>query len=434
MILFFSGLFSTDRILLHLKTDKKTLIFSHNADKLKKDNWIHYSLDQRYGKHSILPTIRRIENKFLAYIDYSYFRKKSKLNILKKSFQLNSLDDLKKIKFKILLTLSDHFFSFFYRNFYNKSQSELLKIHFKEAKKIVLLWPYDMSNINIAAYAHSKGIKTAAFITGFDNISTKSRIPLVYDEIYVWSDSMKVEFLSWYPAFKPDKVMVVGAPQFDLLLSEEYIIPRDQFLKNLNLDVNKQTLLFAAGSPNLLDEVETFLQLFYKNIFKGFNVILRLHPGFRYNEAIIKELNSLKNVTIQAYNLNTNDLAFQGYEEISEWVNTFNHIDLLINTSSTVCLDASVVSKPVFNLDFEIEKDGQLRLDRILEINNNWFHIKKMLKHKNIVRIANPDDLKLKLAMYVGKQNESQGILEDFLNSTQGISMNLFKSKVFEEK
>ena len=62
--------------------------------------------------------------------------------------------------------------------------------------------------------ARALGIPTATFIFSWDNITTKGRIAAPFDHFLVWSDQMRSEMLRFYPDVKPERIHVVGTPQF----------------------------------------------------------------------------------------------------------------------------------------------------------------------------------------------------------------------------
>jgi CDP-glycerol glycerophosphotransferase (TagB/SpsB family) len=423
-VLFISGLYSTDRILLNIYNkkllDKKyTQIWSQCKEDFISNIEIpikFFSLDIKYSKYSIVSKVRKWHNKQFDFWHYSYFRR---VNL-----------SPKRPIFKIGSVLADNIAVFFYKYFtYTKYFKNIFDTF--NPDNVVLMWPYDMSNVNVAGYSKIRKKKTIAFVTGFDNISTKSRFPIFYDRVLVWSSSMKQEFLNWYPTYKTEQVKVVGAPQYDIFFNENFKGTKTEFLTKHIIDAEKKIILYAVGSPNLLNEVETFIGLYKLNIFRGKHVILRLHPGFRYEHEQIAYLQSLNNVSVQVYNLVKDKKSFQDYNVLKEWVSTFYYCDILINTSSTVILDAAIFNKPIINLDFEISSTGEICNKKLLEINENWFHIKKILKHACVVRVDGVEDLILALTK-IGKYNNCDSLISDFFDDTLGKSAELFTKECFD--
>jgi len=426
-ILFVSGLFSTDRIIQYfaknnLLDEFQVEVWSQNTESLQQIIDIpvkYFSLDIRYGRRSVPRRVRKWQNRQFDHKHYSYFRKVT--------------SDAQKPAIQFPPKFADSIASWAYKQFgYSKNFASQFDAF--NPDEVVLMWPYDMSNVNVAAYAKKKGKKTTAFITGFDNISTKSRIPDLYDQFLAWSTTMKQELLDWYPKLTSKQIKVVGAPQFDILVDERFHISKEEFCEKYELNPEKKTLLFCVGSPNLLDEVETFLQLYRQGVFQGFQVILRLHPGFRYNDTVIETVRQIPEVRLQGNNNDKQKHAFQGIDQLHEWAATFKHTDALINTSSTVCLDAAIFHKPIFNLNFELGANGVKTEDSLIhEWNQNWFHLHKMLKHTCIVKVDEVQQLQDALHNW-SSPNDCSALLYDFFDDTLGKSSQNFVNALKDEK
>jgi hypothetical protein len=432
-VIFISGLFSTDRILLGLekKCRNRMVVYSQNAS--ESNNFKFFNLDNRYRRRSPLPYLRKLENYAFSFWDYSYYRKKK---ILKNTNILFSLEELERNNISIIIKYISKITTVFYKLFTDNSEVENTGLRFDHTiEKVVLMWPYDISNINVAVQAKKNKLTTVAYITGFDNISTKSRIPSVFDKVLVWSESMKREFLAWYPDYDPEQIVVTGAPQFDYFFKAEFHIEKYIFYKDIDWDLSKKICLFAVGSPNLLDELTTFYQLLKSGVFEDWNIVLRLHPGFKYQSNLLNNIRLYKNVWIQDNFKLGNSKAYQDEHGISEWISTFKNVDLIINTSSTVCLDGIICGKLVINLDFELDENGKEKYDLVKEINNSWFHVTKLLKHKAIIRVNDSTTLatllksKLELLLNTKAQNE---LLNDFFDNTLGQSFEIFANEIFE--
>jgi CDP-glycerol glycerophosphotransferase (TagB/SpsB family) len=65
----------------------------------------------------------------------------------------------------------------------------------------------------------------------------------------------------------------------------------------------------------------------------------------------------------------------QDEQQVSEWVNTFRHADVVINLSSTVTVDAAIFDRPVINLDYDPEP-GQPNQALVKDVNHLWTHFK----------------------------------------------------------
>ncbi|MDZ4838520.1 MAG: hypothetical protein SGJ04_00795 [Bacteroidota bacterium] len=222
---------------------------------------------------------------------------------------------------------------------------------------IIVQSPFRMDEPGIAAESLNAGYKTVALITSWDNISTKARFMFQYDGYFVWSDFMKKELNQFYPYTISKEIFIISAPQYDVFFKEKYVVSREFFYKSLNLNSNKKTILLALGSPNLFDEIPSvgqIVEIVTSGILGDVQLIIRAHPLHKNDAELLNYIGKYPQVAIQLPNPSINDVNFTHDEmKISEWASTFNHIELVINLASTVSIDASVLNKPVINLNFD---------------------------------------------------------------------------------
>ena len=81
--------------------------------------------------------------------------------------------------------------------------------------------------------ANVNKVKTCSFIFSWDNLSSKGRIPAMFDSFLVWSDIMKKELKYFYPTINVNNINVVGTPQFEPYIMEEYKTSKTDFIKIL---------------------------------------------------------------------------------------------------------------------------------------------------------------------------------------------------------
>lgn len=251
-------------------------------------------------------------------------------------------------------------------------------------------WPYEMS---VIACAQRLAIPTAAFITSWDNISTKTRLLFDYDAYFVWSEAMKEELLKFYPRARKRSVFVVGAPQYDVFFDPAIIQPREAFCQQYSLDPLLPIVVYCLGSPNFIREdfaVHEYLKQVSRHAdLKHIQVIVRTHPAFA--ESGYSEINKIRQdfpkTVIQGSNRFWADFAVQTEEGTQEWVNTIYHADVVINLSSTIAVDASIFDKPVINLNFDPEP-GSPNERMVKEINSTWNHFSP-IAHSGGVWLAN---------------------------------------------
>jgi hypothetical protein len=232
----------------------------------------------------------------------------------------------------------------------------------------------------IAAAARKLGIPLLAFITSWDNISTKSRMVFNYDGYVVWSERMRDELHQYYPATKEAPCYIAGAPQFDAFFQSRFEQSRAEFCAQYNLDAQKKIVLYATGTPNMFREnraIQHLAEQVAAGALGDVQFLLRPHPlhddGSFYN--------LLRNLGPRVAVQQTGQAGLKGVHrtqtelQIFEWVNTFRHADVVVNLSSTAAIDGAIFDHPVVNLDFDPEPD-RARQQLVWDLNHVWTHFK----------------------------------------------------------
>jgi hypothetical protein len=232
----------------------------------------------------------------------------------------------------------------------------------------------------IVASAKRLGVPTLALITSWDNITTKNRIPFRHDGYLVWSEQMKEELLRFYPYIRNRAIYIIGAPQFDVFFQERFHESRSAFCTRLGLRADRPIILYALGSPNLLKEhygALAFAERVQAGDLGEVQLLVRPHPLFD-SGAEAKAFESFgSRVRVQK----TGDrdlptpLRAQRIEDITDWVSTFRHADVVVNLSSTATVDAAICDKPVVNLDYDPEP-GQPMAQLVHDVNHVWTHFR----------------------------------------------------------
>ena len=205
--------------------------------------------------------------------------------------------------------------------------------------------------------AHSMGIRTAAFIFSWDNLSSRGRILPPYDDYLVWHDLMRDELLRLYPQIDPGCVHITGTPQFDYHFRPEFCLPREALYTRLGLDSSRPFILYTTGMDRdfpeevhhvraiigLLAEypAETRPQLVVRAYVKGTSPEMRALaaenvPGVVFPPILWEE----KWFTPQE-------------QDLSLYTSLLHHCSLGINPASTVSLELMMLDKPIINLGFD---------------------------------------------------------------------------------
>jgi len=201
--------------------------------------------------------------------------------------------------------------------------------------------------------ARRLGIPSAVFIYSWDNLP-KGRMPVYADTYVVWSDHMKAELLKYYPDVVPDRVHVVGTPQFENYFNSSLIVPKEKFFAELGLDTGRPVVCFSGNDitspfdPIYLDDLADALdevpagrrpQILFRrspvDTSTRFDDVLRRHPSI-----------AVSNPRWQRVRDGEWSQLVPTQEDGALLVNVVYHCDIVVNVGSTMGMDFAIFDKP----------------------------------------------------------------------------------------
>ncbi len=210
--------------------------------------------------------------------------------------------------------------------------------------------------------ARSLGIPTATFIFSWDNLTSKGRIAAPFDHFLVWSELMRTELLRFYPDVTPDRVHVVGTPQFDPYSADELHWSREEFFARVGADTSRPLVCYSGGDTGTAPEdhlhIRALMELIRDSKVKGApQVLLRPAPvddGKRYDEVRrdFPELIYAAPAWIHPVSGNWSGIL-PSPDDVQFLANLTRHADLNINLASTMTLDFAIHDRPVINIAFD---------------------------------------------------------------------------------
>jgi hypothetical protein len=276
---------------------------------------------------------------------------------------------------------------------YKRSPEAFSRLQTNLPSVLITTGPHRYEEPAIVLEAKKLGIPVLAFITSWDNLSTKSRTVFKYDGYLVWSKQMEKELRHFYPHSREVPVYVIGAPQFDVFFEERFYQSREEFCAAQGLRADLPIILYALGSPNFLPEYSSVSYL-AERVARGelgdVQLLVRPHPihDNAAESALLRKF--APRVVVQqtgkagaAVNARSQD-----ENQITEWVNSFRHADVVVNLSSTAAVDAAIFDRPVVNLDFDPEP-GQPNQALVKDINHNWTHFKPVAESGGLWLVDN---------------------------------------------
>jgi len=266
--------------------------------------------------------------------------------------------------------------------------------------------PFQFEQPAVMSEAKKLGIRTVALIPSWDNLSTKPRMIFKYDSYLVWSEREKDELRRFYPHTKSRQTHVIGAPQFDVFFQERFYLSREQFLARYGLKASLPVVVYAIGSPNFIAGEHYGALALAERISKGelgdVQLIVRPHPLHDNGEMVDRFSRFGRRVVLQQIAEAGTSITARSQDErqITEWVNTFRHADVVVNLFSTVTVDAAIFDRPIVNLDYD-PAPGKSDETLIREVNHLWTHYKPVAESGGVWLVQNTDEMVEAVKVYL---------------------------------
>jgi len=247
--------------------------------------------------------------------------------------------------------------------------------------------------LGVSLVAKDLNIPTVCFIYSWDNIVKGNKL-VKADYYYVWSDYMKQELLQYYAdEVMTDKIFVVGTPQFHHYSNHDALIAKKVFFKAYKIPKKDFYLCFSGNftaigqdDPAYLKDLALAVKHHNKRYKKQFHILLRANPA-DYNKGftpIIKEFNDVITdvnpdwiTTKQKAPVDSHKLA------LAVLYATIHYSDAMVNVGSTMALDATLLGKLAYYIDYKI--NGGSKKFKINEI-YKFIHFKSLKQTGNPVR------------------------------------------------
>jgi hypothetical protein len=211
-------------------------------------------------------------------------------------------------------------------------------------------------------------------IQSWDNLSSKTAVlPRWIERYWSWSDHMTGELLALNPRLRPEQVGWVGSPQFDFHLRPEMLESREVYCGRLGLDPARPFLVIGTGTakwmpcepPTTLELVQALAQRLPQ-----VQVLIRLHPkddGKRWDQ----DRPTLEKFGVVFQNTApTTHMDEGGFvppkEFFRDQTNCLHHAAVVLNTASTLTVDASILDRPVICFGYDAALDEKFPEGRAL--------------------------------------------------------------------
>jgi len=201
---------------------------------------------------------------------------------------------------------------------------------------------------------------TMVIVASWDNLTTAGFFPVELNGLTVWNEIMRDEAIEIH-GMPPERIRVTGAPQHDAYADPALRVSRQEFFARYGLDTAKKLVVLTTQTkgivPDEADLVATIATTLLETCGSRVQVMVRLHQlddPKRYTE-----LARIPGVVVDQAGKHTagyDDRDFDA-EAMSALVNTLRHADVVINTASSIAIDATANGTPVVCVRFDAHPD-----------------------------------------------------------------------------
>jgi len=215
------------------------------------------------------------------------------------------------------------------------------------------LTPYFIEEEFLVRAISEMSIRQCAAILSFDNLTTRPRIPVLFDRYLLWNEYNRQELLRIYPDVNPQNIELVGSPQFDFYYDSSYLWDEITWRNRLGLPIERPVILFGAGpdtiapvEPQIVAQLDDAIE---QNQFPNKPIILlRLHPvdtPARWESLRQSAKHVIFDLPWQLGKEIVGKTNVSRYD-IEKLVSTLKHSQVHINTSSTMTIDGAIFDRP----------------------------------------------------------------------------------------
>jgi hypothetical protein len=233
--------------------------------------------------------------------------------------------------------------------------------------------------VDLVRAARARGIRTAAMIASWDNLTNKGDLRVAPDRVVVWNEAQKREAVELHRV-RPENVVVTGSQVFDRWFGRAPSRERGEFCAMVGLPVAKPFVLFV-GSSVFISRVEVpFVRRWIEALrassdpaVRDIAVLIRPHPynGAQWADADVRGLADVAVWPRGKHN---------PVDELnrSDFFDSMHHSVGVVGVNTSAMIEAAIVGRPVFSIltpEFSGSQEGTLHFHHLLPENGGFLRV-----------------------------------------------------------
>lgn len=238
----------------------------------------------------------------------------------------------------------------------------------KKYKPDLLLAPdvaFGIDRVFLRACKRS-GISVIGMVRSWDNLTSKGTIQLLPDKLILYTDRMRKQAIQ-YTGISNDDIIVTGPPGYD-----EFFRPRpctrDEFCRAMQIDPKRRIVLFAPFYDRFTGSAIIMLNTLLEAIDDGrlpndLHILVRYRPATP--EIPVEQIRTSDHVSFSQpcqyfFPIQTQIAMSRKDWEFDEadlqlMINSLYFSEMMINTFSTLTIDAVVFDKPMIGIRYDAD-------------------------------------------------------------------------------
>jgi hypothetical protein len=257
--------------------------------------------------------------------------------------------------------------------------------------------------------ARRHNTKIVSIIQSWDNTTNKGYPGAQPDAVIAWSDTMRSEMIELLD-ISPEKIYVEGIPHWDNYFrqTETNKIDKNSMLRELGLAPYKKTILLSLSSHKMYRPNTDLCQILAEGIQSGLvegpvQLLIRPHPAYfeadrKWSDIAREELEAFRtiaenysdHVVLDRLGITrhetAHDIAAKEQEQIKARILT---CDVMVNSYSTLAIEAAALDCPIVNIAFGFYKRSQ----RPIKILDDFNHYRRIIQSGGVRNVYDEAEL-----------------------------------------
>jgi len=257
--------------------------------------------------------------------------------------------------------------------------------------------------------AARRGIPTMVLVASWDNLTTGGFFPVAPTRITVWNEIMKREAIE-VQGVPAERIVVTGAPQHDPYADPAVGSSRTEFFERMGLELDRPLVVYTTQTTGTVPDepaIAARIADVLESRFGGrVQLLVRLHQLDRRDR--FDALKERAGVT-----LDQAGRSIPGYDDrdfdadaLRDLVDTLRHADVVVNTASSIAIDATAIGSPVVCVRFDAEDERPY--ERSVRRLYDFTHLANVVESGGVVMVDSPEALADQVALFLADPSANE--------------------------